>query len=158
MRQIKRSALVPETPARMYELINDIERYPEFVPWCVAARLLSRDETAVVAQLEVKRGLLRASFTTRNQLEEGLRVRMGLVEGPFRTLQGLWSLTPITDPAGQSLGCRVELEMRFEFANAVTGALLEPVFEHTVSSLVDAFVARARSLRAAQAGADQKRL
>ena len=148
MRQIKRSALVPETPARMYELINDVERYPEFVPWCVGARLISREGPEVVARLDVKRGLLRASFTTRNTLEEGCRVRMALVEGPFRALEGLWTLTGITDASGASLGCRVELEMSFEFSNALSGALLEPVFEHTVASLVDAFVARARQLRA----------
>ena len=155
MRQIKRSALVPETPARMYELINDVERYPEFVPWCVGARLISRTGPEVVAQLEVRRGLLRASFTTRNTLEEGCRVRMALVEGPFKTLKGLWTLTGICDPSGESLGSRVELEMSFEFSNSVSGALLEPVFEHTVAQLVDAFVARARQLRAAVPGPAQ---
>ncbi len=155
MRQIKRSALVPESPGRMFELINDVESYPQFVPWCVAARRVSSEGTQVVACLEVKRGLLKTSFTTRNTLEEGCRVRMELVEGPFRALQGLWTLAAITDPQGQSLGCRVTLEMRFEFANSVTARLLEPVFEQTVASLVDAFVARARQLRAAQVPAAQ---
>ena len=151
MRQITRSALVPETPARMFELINDIEQYPAFVPWCVGSRLISRSDDEVVAALDVKRGLLRASFTTRNQLEDGCRIRMALVEGPFRSLQGLWTLTAIQAPDGRPLGCRVQLELEFEFSNALSGAVLEPVFEHTVGSLVDAFVARARSLRQAAA-------
>jgi ribosome-associated toxin RatA of RatAB toxin-antitoxin module len=148
MRHVKRSALVPETAARMFELINDVERYPEFVPWCSGARLVSRDGDTVVASLDVKRGLLRASFTTRNRLEDGCRLHMELVEGPFTALAGLWTLTPIADAAGQPLGCTVQLELSFEFSNAVSGAVLEPVFEHTAGSLVDAFVARARQLRA----------
>jgi ribosome-associated toxin RatA of RatAB toxin-antitoxin module len=132
----------------MFELINDVARYPEFVPWCSAARVVSREGDTVVASLDVKRGLLRASFTTRNRLEDGCRLYMELVEGPFTALTGLWTLTEISDAAGQPLGCKVQLELSFEFSNAVSGAVLEPVFEHTAGSLVDAFVARARQLRA----------
>ena len=139
MREVKRSALIAETPARMYQLINDIERYPEFVPGCTGARVQSRKELEVVATLQIKKGPLNAEFTTRNLLEPDKRVLMQLVSGPFRVLEGLWTLTPLGD-----LGCRVELEMRFEFANRVAGALFEPLFESTAASLVDAFVKRAR--------------
>jgi ribosome-associated toxin RatA of RatAB toxin-antitoxin module len=142
MREVKRSALIAEAPARMYALINDIERYPEFVPWCVAARVVERKDHEVVAALSIKRGPLKTEFTTRNLLEPDRRVLMQLVNGPFRVLEGLWSLTPLGD-----MGCRVELEMRFEFANRVAGALFEPLFEDTVGSLVDAFVQRARETR-----------
>jgi len=126
----------------MYELINDIERYPEFVPGCVAARVDSRKEAEMVATLNIKRGPLRAEFTTRNLLEPDRRVLMQFVSGPFRVLEGLWTLTPLGE-----LGCRVELEMRFEFANRVAGALFEPLFEDTAASLVDAFVKRARETK-----------
>jgi ribosome-associated toxin RatA of RatAB toxin-antitoxin module len=143
MREVKRSALIAEPPARMYDLINDIERYPEFVPWCTAARIVSRKEHEVVATLNIKRGPLKTEFTTRNLLEPGSRVLMQFVSGPFRVLEGLWTLTALGD-----LGCRVELEMRFEFANRVAGALFEPLFEDTAASLVDAFVKRARETRA----------
>ena len=139
MREVKRSALIAEPPARMYRLINDVERYPEFVPGIVATRIESRSPGEVVATLSIKRGPLRADLTTRNLLEPDRRVLMQLVKGPFRVLEGLWTLTPLGD-----LGCRVELEMRFEFANRVTGALMEPLFEDTAASLVDAFVRRAR--------------
>ena len=142
MREVKRSALIAESPDRMYELINDIERYPEFVPWCTAARVESRKEGEVVATLTIKRGPLRAEFTTRNLLEPGKRVLMQFVSGPFRVLEGLWTLTPLGD-----LGCRVELEMRFEFANRVAGTLFAPLFEDTAASLVDAFVKRARETK-----------
>jgi ribosome-associated toxin RatA of RatAB toxin-antitoxin module len=142
MREVKRSALIAEAPARMYQLINDIERYPEFVPGCVAARVVSRKGNEMVATLNIRRGPLRAEFTTRNLLEPDKRVLMQFVSGPFRVLEGLWTLTPLGD-----LGCRVELEMRFEFANRVAGALFEPLFLDTAASLVDAFVQRARDTK-----------
>jgi ribosome-associated toxin RatA of RatAB toxin-antitoxin module len=126
----------------MYALINDIERYPEFVPGCVAARVVERKDNEVVALLSIRRGPLKTEFSTRNLLEPDRRVLMQLVSGPFRVLEGLWTLTPLGD-----LGCRVELEMRFEFSNRVTGALFEPLFEDTAASLVDAFVQRAREIR-----------
>jgi len=143
MREIRRSALIAETPQRMYQLINEIEHYPAFVPWCTAARVESRTEAEVIATLDIKRGPLHAQFTTRNLLEPDKRVLMQLVRGPFRVLEGLWTLTPLG-----VLGCRVELEMRFEFSNRVSGALFEPLFESTAASLVDAFVKRARESRA----------
>lgn len=142
MREVKRSALIAESPARMYQIINDIERYPEFVPGCLAARIESRQEHEVVATLEIRKGPLHAEFTTRNLMQPDERVLMQLVRGPFRVLEGLWTLTPLGD-----LGCRVELEMRFEFSNRVAGALFEPLFEGTAASLVDAFVRRARDSR-----------
>ena len=142
MREVKRSALIAESPARMYALINDIERYPEFVPWCAAARIESRKDSEVVATLNIKRGPLRAEFTTRNLLEPDKRVLMQFVSGPFRVLEGLWTLTALGE-----LGCRVELEMRFEFANRLAGTLFESLFEDTAASLVDAFVKRARDTK-----------
>ena len=126
----------------MYALINDIERYPLFVPGCNAARIESRKDGEVVATLAIKRGPLRAEFTTRNLLEPDRRVLMQFVSGPFRVLEGLWTLTPLGE-----LGCRVELEMRFEFANRVAGLLFEPLFQDTAASLVDAFVKRARDTK-----------
>jgi len=126
----------------MYALINDIERYPEFVPWCTAARVVTRKDSEVVATLNIKRGPLRAEFTTRNLLEPDKRVLMQFVSGPFRVLEGLWTLTPLGE-----LGCRVELEMRFEFASRVASTLFESLFEDTAASLVDAFVKRARDTK-----------
>lgn len=141
MREVKRSALVAQTPGRMYALINDVESYPSFVPWCHYARVESRSDEEIVATLGVRRGPLQAEFTTRNELEPPRRVRMHLVRGPFRTLEGEWLITPIGD-----IGTRVELTMRFEFANSLAAMMFEPLFEQTVASLVDAFVTRAREL------------
>ncbi|MEP7313978.1 MAG: type II toxin-antitoxin system RatA family toxin [Pseudomonadota bacterium] len=147
MRQVKRSALVSETPARMFELINDIASYPQFVPWCSRAEVLESTPGQIVARLEIRRSLLHTTFTTRNTLTQDRSIAMRLVEGPFRSLEGLWTLTPIVGPDAEPMGCRVELQMKFEFANVLTARLLEAVFEQTVAQLVDAFVRRARSLK-----------
>lgn len=125
----------------MFAIITDVERYPEFVPWCTRASIESRSEREVVATLGVRRGPLRAEFTTRNELEPDRAVRLHLVRGPFRTLEGEWLLTPV----GEN-GCRIELRLRFAFSRAFAGALFDPVFEQTAGSLVDAFVVRARQL------------
>lgn len=141
MREVMRSALVGHSAERLYELINDVERYPEFLPWCERAAVESRTDTEVVATLAISRGPLRTQFTTRNQLVPGREVRMSLERGPFDTLSGAWTITPIG-----ATGCRVTLALRFAFTNRVTAALFEPVFEQTAASLVDAFVARARAV------------
>jgi len=139
MREVKRSALVSQSPARLFALINDIESYPQFLPWCTHASVRSRTPQEVVATIGVRQGALAGEFTTRNTLEADRRIHMQLVSGPFRALEGEWLLTEL---AGG--GCRVELAMRFAFRNALTGLLFEPKFAATVGSLVDAFVARAR--------------
>lgn len=140
MREVRRSALVGKPPAAMFALINDIESYPQFLPWCTHARVQSRSAQEIVATLGVRQGALHGEFTTRNTLEPDRSIRMQLVSGPFRALEGEWRLTPV-----DGNGCRVELAMSFAFKNPLTGLLLEPRFAQTVGSLVDAFVARARS-------------
>jgi ribosome-associated toxin RatA of RatAB toxin-antitoxin module len=140
MREVKRSALVSQPPAVLFGLINDIESYPQFLPWCTHARVQSRSEREIVATLGVKRGPLHAEFTTRNELEPDRRILMHLLSGPFRTLEGEWLLTPIGDE-----GCRAELTMKFAFKSSLSALLFEQKFAETATLLVDAFVARARS-------------
>jgi ribosome-associated toxin RatA of RatAB toxin-antitoxin module len=140
MREVKRSALVNKPPAEVFALINDIESYPQFLPWCTHARVLSRTPQQIVATIGVRQGALHGEFTTRNTLDPDRSIRLELVSGPFRTLEGDWRLTPV-----DVQGCRVELTMRFAFKSRVTGMLFEPLFAQTIGSLVDAFVARARS-------------
>ena len=125
----------------MFALINDVENYPAFVPGCTHARIESQTPTEIVATLGVKKGPMHAELTTRNTLEQDRRVTMSLVKGPFKELEGVWTLTPVGEG-----GCRVDLDMRFAFRNSMSAVLFEPIFEQTAASLVDAFVARARSL------------
>jgi ribosome-associated toxin RatA of RatAB toxin-antitoxin module len=143
MREVKRSALVAQPPSRLFALINDIESYPRFLPWCTHARVQSRNESEIVATIGVKKGPLHGEFTTRNVLEPDKRILMHLVSGPFRTLEGEWLLTPIGPD-----GCRVELSMRFAFKSALSGVMFDHMFAETVGSLVEAFVTRSRGTAA----------
>jgi ribosome-associated toxin RatA of RatAB toxin-antitoxin module len=144
MRAVQRAALVAQPPGRMYALINDVESYPLFVPWCTFARVEARTAQEVIVTLGVKRGPLATEFTTRNVLEPESRVRMQLERGPFNLLEGTWTLVPIGE-----LGTRVEFDLRFAFDSRFAAAVFEPVFEETATMLVDAFVGRARSMPAA---------
>jgi ribosome-associated toxin RatA of RatAB toxin-antitoxin module len=144
MREIKHSALVAQPPRRLFDLINDIDSYPTFIPWCTRAKVLSRSDREIVATIGVQRGPLQSEFTTRNELEPDNRILMHLVDGPFKMLEGEWLLTPI--PGTEGAGCRVQLTMKFAFKNALTAVLFEQKFAETASSLMDAFVARARTL------------
>lgn len=140
MRRVKRSALVPYPAEAMFALVDDIQSYPEFLPWCRAAREHSRSETQVEASLELARGGISKWFTTRNRMVPGERIDIELVEGPFRKLDGHWSFSPL---GGE--GCRVNLEMEFEFSSRMLDMMIGPVFEQICNSLLDAFVERARS-------------
>jgi len=140
MREVKHSALVSKPPAVLFALINDIESYPQFLPWCTHSKVVSRSEREIVATVGVKQGPLHGEFTTRNVLEPDRRILMHLVSGPFKMLEGEWLLTPIG-----AEGCRAELTMKFAFKSSLTALLFEQKFAETATSLVDAFVARARS-------------
>ncbi|HTW75928.1 MAG TPA: type II toxin-antitoxin system RatA family toxin [Steroidobacteraceae bacterium] len=143
MREMTRSAQIARSPESVYRLVEEVEHYPEFVPGCTSAQVLERGEREMLARLAVRRGPLRMQFTTRNRLDPGRAVHMHLVEGPFRTLEGRWSFTPIADQ-----GCRIELALRFQFSNGLMSALFDSLFEETAASLVRAFVARAQAMPA----------
>lgn len=147
MTSIKRTALVPYSPAQMFALVNDIERYPEFLPWCRQARVLSRDGERVQASLTVAKGPLHYQFSTANTLQPDTRIDMQLLEGPFRSLHGVWRFVPI--PGG---GCQVDLALEFEFHNRILHRTMGRLFEEIAGTLVDAFCRRAH---ASHQGADR---
>jgi ribosome-associated toxin RatA of RatAB toxin-antitoxin module len=142
MREVKRSALVPYTAEQMFALVEDIERYPQFLPWVSAAQLIERNAQVVVGRLEMHRAGMREVITTRNELTPPREITLSLVAGPFKTLAGRWTFEPI----GENRGTRVSLSIRFEFANTVLNLLLSRSFEKSCNELVDAFVARARAV------------
>lgn len=113
------------------------------MPGCAAAEVLLATDDEVVARLRVQRGPLSTELTTRNRPRPHSEIRLELVEGPLRVLEGAWTFSPVG-----SNGCRIELELRFEFSNPLKAALLEPLIEGVASSMVHAFVARAQRARA----------
>ena len=138
MTEVHRSALVPYTPAEMFALVSDVESYPQFLPWCKDARVLSRDGDEVRASIHMAKGALDRSFTTLNREQKDKMIEIRLVEGPFRRLEGFWRF----DPLGET-GCKVSLDLEFEFASRVLSLVATPVFNQIANSLVDAFHRRA---------------
>ena len=138
MRKIQRSALVPYSAAQMFALVDDIESYPQFLPWCRSAVVHTREGNSVEATLELQRGEISKKFRTRNTNQPAASIAMALVDGPFQHLQGLWSFTQLADA-----GSKVELDLSFEFASGMIDAVLGRFFEDTCNSLVEAFTRRA---------------
>ncbi|MGD8483741.1 MAG: type II toxin-antitoxin system RatA family toxin [Thioalkalispiraceae bacterium] len=141
MTKINKSALVPYSAEQMYDLVDNIPAYAEFLPWCQSAEELQRNENEVQGSLFIAHSGLKKSFTTRNTLDKPNRITMNLVEGPFKHLQGVWTFSPLGDE-----GCKVTLDMNFEFSSKLMGLTFGPVFSHMANSLVDAFVQRANDI------------
>ena len=141
MREVRRSAILPYAPDAVYGLVADVERYPEFLPWCTTAKVLAREGDTVTVSLGFASSLARASFTTRNRQDPGHSVAMSLVDGPFDKLEGRWDFTPIGDA-----GTRVELQVRFSTQGVIGALALGPAFEGACNRLVDAFARRARQV------------
>lgn len=145
MTTLSRSALVPYEPQEMYALVNEIEHYPEFLPWCKSTRIHERIEDEVRATIELAKGGVHKSFTTRNRMQAGKMIEIGLVDGPFSHLHGFWRFDRLGETA-----CKVSLDMEFDFSNRLLGLAVGPVFGQIVASLVDAFVKRARDVYGAR--------
>ncbi|MDH4073105.1 MAG: type II toxin-antitoxin system RatA family toxin [Gammaproteobacteria bacterium] len=141
MRTVKRSAIVPYRANEMFDLVDDVDAYEQFLPWCSRSETLSRSGDTVEATLELKHGALARAFTTRNTLKRGEAIDIGLVGGPFRHLQGGWRFDPLGDA-----GCKVSLALEFEFESRLVDLLFGTFFEETCNSLVDAFTARAAAV------------
>lgn len=141
MREVRRSAIVPHSAQQMYALVDDIEAYPEFLQWCDSAVVDSRSDDLVVATLDLQRGAIKKSFTTRNALVPGESIGLSLVGGPFRHLAGGWRFQQLGDS-----GCKVSFELDFEFKNRLSDAVFATFFEETCNTLIDAFISRAQSV------------
>lgn len=138
MKRILHSVLVPYSAQEMYALVDHIERYPEFLPWCAGARVTPQAEGAKRARLDIDYHGIRAHFTTSNVNSAGASIVVTLVDGPFRHLHGEWTFKALADDA-----CKVELALAYEFKTHLLETLVGPVFNHIVHTFVDAFVRRA---------------
>ncbi len=142
MTTITRNSLVMYSPEQMYDLVNDIEAYPTFLPWCRKSRILSKTDDEICASLDLAKGGIHHVFSTRNRLEHGKAIHIELLDGPFKHLEGHWQFRMI----GDNVGCRVQLDMDFEFSSRLIDLALGPVFTQISGSLVDAFCQRAHEI------------
>lgn len=124
----------------MYVLVNGVARYAEFLPWCEKAEVLAESDIAMRARLAVRKGKLNYTFTTDNRLQAPHQIAMTLVDGPFKQLQGTWRFTDAP------LGCKVELDLQYEFASKLLAFTLSPLFKAVTGTLVQSFKDRARQL------------
>jgi ribosome-associated toxin RatA of RatAB toxin-antitoxin module len=145
MTVIKRDKIIPFTAQQMYDLVNQIEDYPTFLPWCSASQVLSRTDDEIKAELTLAKGGIEKSFTTLNRLQKDKMIEVRLVSGPFKQLEGFWRFEALDEKS-----CKVSLDLEFEFANFLIGLALGPVFTQVTNMLVDAFCERAAVLYANQ--------
>jgi len=133
MPTIKREKIVPYSPQQMFELVNRVEDYPKFVPYCKSATILSQLPDELRVQLEFAKGALHKSFTTCNRLQENKMIHVRLIDGPFEQLEGFWQFDATPE------GCHVSLNMEFEFSNKLMAIMFGPVFNTVANTLVDVF-------------------
>lgn len=143
MPSISRTALVSHSAANMYSLVHDIKSYPDFLPWCSNASVSEQSDSHQVASVFMDKRMQGLKFTTRNRLEPDAAIHMGLVDGPFKKLAGVWKFTAIEESA-----CKVELAISFEFKSRILGAVLGGAFSKICDTMVAAFVKRADELYA----------
>ena len=141
MTTIRRSALMPYAAQTMYEVVNNVAEYPEFLPWCADARILSQSDTLMEASILMKKAGVNHWFSTRNSLVKNKKIEMELLEGPFKRLEGSWEFTDYDDQ-----GSRIKLDLEFEFPNGLGKVLIAPVFSRIANTMVDSFCARAHEI------------
>ncbi len=145
--KVSRSALVHYSAAQMFGLVDDVERYPEFLPWCSGTSVTRRDASMTCATINISFRGIRQSFSTENQKHFPERMTMRLVEGPFKSLDGEWRFMPLGEQA-----CRINFELNYEFSGFLLEKLVGPVFAYIAGTMVDAFLKRAEQI--CRAGAE----
>ncbi len=141
MAHIKRTAVASFSVRQLFDLVNAVERYPDFLPWCSQSHIVSRTEQTIEATLEIAWGGMRKSFTTRNELHPHDRIDIVLVNGPFRELKGHWRFIPIDETS-----CHVILDLEFDVGGRLIDKIFQPIFHGIADSLVDIFCKRAEAI------------
>lgn len=137
---IQHSLEVPYNVSEMYKLVNHIEKYSEFLPWCTKSSVISQDEDSIQACLTLAGGGLSKSFTTSNRLQKNKLIEISLINGPFKHLEGYWSFETT------SRGSRINLNLEFEFSTRLLALAFSPIFEKVANTLVQAFSERAKQI------------
>jgi len=141
MRTIYKSAITPYSTSQMYNLVNDINNYPDFLNWCNNSCILEQNEREIIASIEISKIGLTQTFTTINTLEKNHKIKMNLKDGQFKSLFGEWVFTELKQNA-----CKVEFKLNFEFSSKIMDLTLAPIFENIANSQLDSFVERAKTI------------
>jgi len=139
MHRISKSAIVPYTPQQMFELVNNINDYSQFLNWCDSSSILNQSDSQITASVEINKGGIKQSFSTLNTLTPYNSIKMELIQGPFDELSGEWRFEALGDNAS-----KVYLNLQFEFKSMLIDMTLSPIFKNIANSQLDAFVSRAK--------------
>lgn len=143
MTVVKKSALVKYSAQQMFDLVNDIESYPEFLPWCSGSRIIKREDDVVEAELIISKGGFRKAFSTRNKLDWGGRITVSLLDGPFSYLEGVWNFMPLREDAS-----KISLDLEFEMPGKLASLAFGTVFNQICNTMVASFTQRAKEVYA----------
>ena len=138
MHSVERSVLVPHSAAQMFDLVADVEKYPQFMPWCGGASVSHRDDHGMQASITIALAGLKQTFTTRNTHQYPDKIELELVDGPFSALKGEWIFTALTEDA-----CKVVFTLQYEFSSRTLETLVGPIFNRIATSFIDSFTQRA---------------
>lgn len=141
MTQVQKSALVKYSAQQMFDLVNDIEAYPQFLPWCSGSRIIKREEDVVEAELTISKGGFKKSFSTRNKIDMGGRITVSLLNGPFSHLEGVWNFMPLREDAS-----KISLDLEFEMSGALSNLAFGAVFNQICNTMVASFTDRAKAV------------
>lgn len=139
MTVVQKSALVKFSARQMFDLVNDIESYPKFLPWCADSRILKREDDVIEAELVVAKGGFKKSFSTRNKIDPGGKISVSLLEGPFSYLEGVWNFMPLREDAS-----KISLDLEFEMPGALASLAFGTVFNQICNTMVASFTERAK--------------
>ena len=143
MQRVQKSVLVPFSARQMFDLVDDVERYPEFLPWCGGSTILASAPGGKTARIDINYHGVRAHFTTDNLNVPGESIAVTLKDGPFRALNGMWTFRALSPKA-----CKVEFTLAYEFKTALLETVVGPVFNHIANTFIEAFVQRAEAVHA----------
>jgi len=144
MALVEKSVLIGHSAQRMYDLVDRVEDYPQFLPWCSRTEVKYRDATRTAATLHISYLSVKSHFTTENEKEAPTLMKIRLIDGPFRRLEGYWRFRPLAEDA-----CKIEFQLAYEFSSRLLEKVIGPVFGTIASTFVDAFVKRAEQVHGA---------
>ena len=144
MKTVNKSVLIWYSPQEMFDLVADVPRYPEFLPWCSTAKVIEQHADGVTAEVGIALAGITKSFVTRNVNDPGKRLQMQLVKGPFSHLHGDWQFLPVGD--GSQRACKVELSLSYGFDSMALAAVVGPIFDKIAATMMDAFIQRAEKI------------
>jgi ribosome-associated toxin RatA of RatAB toxin-antitoxin module len=142
MYTINKNAIVFHSNERMFKLVDAVEHYPDYLPWCGGSEIIRRDEATTIAKIEIKFKGIKQSFTTKNSKKYPHSMSIGLIDGPFKRLNGSWNFIEI-----EKNSCKVELNLNYEFKNILLEKLISPIFNMIANTFIDSFVKRAEEIK-----------